>query len=93
MASLDVESLFTNIRLEKTTSVCCDSLFSNGVKVNNTNKIDFEKVLSKIYFYVSMNRFGLMNVLMNSNLHTTEDMLATYFCFVHLIILRNSRTI
>ena len=45
MASLDVESLFTNIRLEKTTSVCYDSLFSNDVKVNNTNKIDFEKVL------------------------------------------------
>ena len=38
-----------------------------------------------MHFYVSMNRFGLMNVLMNSNLHTTEDKLMTYlFCFVHL---------
>ena len=27
MASLDAESLFTNIPLEKTVSVCCDSLF------------------------------------------------------------------
>ena len=30
---------------------------------------------------------------MNSNLHTIEDTLMTYlFCFVHLIILRNSKT-
>ena len=42
--------------------------------------------------FVSMNKFGLMNVLMDSNLHTTEDMLMTYFCFVHLIILKNSKT-
>ena len=26
-----------------------------------------------MHFYVSMNRFSVMNVLMNSNLHTTED--------------------
>ena len=32
-ASLDVRSLFTNIPLEKTINVCCDSLFSNDVKV------------------------------------------------------------
>ena len=45
MASLDVETLFTNIPLEETASVCCDSLFSNDAKVNNINKIDFEKLL------------------------------------------------
>ena len=45
MASLDVESLFTNILLEETISVCCDSLFSNNAKVNNINRIDFEKLL------------------------------------------------
>ena len=125
MTSLDVKSLFTNIPLEETICVCCDSLFSNNAKVNNINRIDFEKFLratllnnffnfeGKIYkqidgvamgsplhptlantFYVSMNRFGLMNVLMNSNLHTTEEMLMTYsFCFVHLIISRNSKII
>ena len=38
MASLDVESLFTNIPLEKTVSVCCDSLFWN-------DKIHFGKPL------------------------------------------------
>ena len=42
MASLDV---FTNIPLEETISVCCDSLFSNDAKVNKINRIDFEKHL------------------------------------------------
>ena len=45
MASLDVGSLFTNISLEETISVCCDALFSNNAKVNNINRIDFEKPL------------------------------------------------
>ena len=29
----------------RATSVCCDSLFSNDAKVNNINRIDFEKLL------------------------------------------------
>ena len=33
MASLDVDSFFTNIPLEETISVCFDSLFSNDAKV------------------------------------------------------------
>ena len=45
MASLDVESLFTNIPLTEIISVCCDSLFSNDAKVNNINRIDFQKIL------------------------------------------------
>ena len=45
MTSLDVESLLTNIALEETISVCCDSLFSNHAKVNIINRIDFEKLL------------------------------------------------
>ena len=45
MASLDVESLFTNIPLERTTRVCCDFLCSNNAKVN-INRIDFEKLLT-----------------------------------------------
>ena len=115
MVSLDVESLFTNIPLEETISMCCDFLFSNDAKGDNINRIDFEKLLraalqnkffnfeGKIYkqillwqryFYVSMNIFALMNVLMNSNLYNTEDMFMTYlFCFVHLFILRNSKIV
>ena len=45
MASLDVEFIFTNIPLEETTSVCCDSLFSNDAKVSNIKNIDFKKLL------------------------------------------------
>ena len=48
MAGMEVEHLFTNIRLEETTSVCCDSLFSNNAKVNNINRIDFEKLLRAV---------------------------------------------
>ena len=46
MTSLDVKSLFTNMPLEETTGVCSDSLFSNDTKVNNINRIDFEKLLT-----------------------------------------------
>ena len=45
MASLDVEFIFTNIPLEETTNVCCDSLFSNDAKVSNIKNIDFKKLL------------------------------------------------
>ena len=42
--SLDGKSLFTNIPLQ-TISVCYDSLLSSDSKVNNINRIDFEKLL------------------------------------------------
>ena len=42
-ASLDLESLFTNVPLEETISVLSDSLFSYDAKNNNINTIDFEK--------------------------------------------------
>ena len=45
IVSLDVESLFTNIPLEETIRMCCDFLFSNDAKVDNINRIDFEKLL------------------------------------------------
>ena len=45
MASVDIKSLFTNIPLEETISVCCDSLCSNGTKVNKINRVDFKKLL------------------------------------------------
>ena len=58
MASLDVESLFTNIPLEKTISMCCDSLFCNDAKVDRIHfgkplraaiKIKFFNFIGKIY--------------------------------------------
>ena len=44
MSGLDVEPLFTNIPLEEILSVCSDSFFSYDAKVNNINRIDFEKL-------------------------------------------------
>ena len=45
MASLEVESLFTNIPLEETINISCDSLFGNEAEINNFNRNDFEKLL------------------------------------------------
>ena len=45
MASLDVESLFTNIPLKETINISCDSRFGSEAKVNNFSRNDFEKLL------------------------------------------------
>ena len=45
MASLDVECLFTNIPLEETRNISCDSLFGNEAKINNFSRNDFENLL------------------------------------------------
>ena len=64
MPSLDVESLLTNIPLEETISVCCDSLFSNNSKVSNINRIDFEKLLRAALQNNAFNFEGKINKLM-----------------------------
>ena len=45
MASLDVESLFTNISLEETIKISCDSLSDNEAEIKNFSRNDFEKLL------------------------------------------------
>ena len=45
MASLDVESLFTNIPLEETIKIYCDSLYKNRELLFNISKNQFEKLL------------------------------------------------
>ena len=45
MASLDVESLFTNIPLEETIKICCDSLYKNQELLCNIIKSQFQKLL------------------------------------------------
>ena len=45
MASLDVESLFTDISLKETIETCCDSLYKNQELLSNNNKNKFEKLL------------------------------------------------
>ena len=45
MASLDVEFLFTNIPLEETIKISCDSLYESQEFLCNISKIMFEKLL------------------------------------------------
>ena len=45
MASLDVESLFTNISLKKTIKFWCESLFKNLELLSNIIKNQFQKLL------------------------------------------------
>ena len=48
MASLDVESIFTDIPLEETINISCDSLFGNEAKINNFSRNDCEKLLRMV---------------------------------------------
>ena len=48
MASLDVDSLFTNIPLEETINICVDQLFLNNDKVNDLSKTEFHRLLSLV---------------------------------------------
>ena len=45
MASLDFESLSTNILFEETIKICYDSLYKNQELLSNINKNQFEKLL------------------------------------------------
>ena len=45
MASLDVESLFTNIPLEETTENCVNDLFFDKSKIDNLTKQDVPDLL------------------------------------------------
>ena len=45
MTSLDAESLFTNIPLEETIKICCNSLYNNQGLLSNIKKNQFEKLL------------------------------------------------
>ena len=84
MASLDVQSLFTNIPLEDTISVCCDSLFSNDAKVNNINRIDLEKLLraalqNNFFNFEGKNFIQIDGVAMGSPLGPT--LANAFLCF------------
>ena len=46
MASLDVESLFTNIPLDETIDIVTEKVFEKKKKVNGISKTDFKKLLS-----------------------------------------------
>ena len=42
MGSLDADSLFTNIPLEKTIDICANTLFENTEKVEGLSKIELK---------------------------------------------------
>ena len=46
MGCLDVDCLFTNIRLEETIDICANTLFENTEKVEGLSKIEFKELLS-----------------------------------------------
>ena len=106
--------------------MCCDSLFSNDAKLNNINRIDFEKLLRAALQNNFFNFEGKISkqvdrVAMGSPVGPTlanaflcfhekvwldecsDEFKLVYcrryvddifwFCFVHLIILRNSKNI
>ena len=46
MASLDVDSLFTNVPLEETINICVDELFKSNGSIHGLNKKQITKMLS-----------------------------------------------
>ena len=43
LASMDIESLFTNLSLNETIESCCDKLFSDNNFVSGLNRREFKK--------------------------------------------------
>ena len=55
MASLDVDSLFTNIHLDETINICIDNLYNGNENPTNITKFDFRNLLNshqRIIFYI-----------------------------------------
>ena len=46
MASLDVDSLFTNIPLDETIKICIDEVFKSEMTVSGLNKKEMFEMLS-----------------------------------------------
>ena len=86
IVSLDAEFLFTNIPLEETLNVCCDSLFSNDAKVNNINRIDFEKLLRAALennFFLSFSNCWNF-VFFKNSISILENKVLIYYFFYSL---------
>ena len=60
MASLDVDSLFTNIPLDETIDICVDNLYNDNENPPNTRKHDFRNLLNiatKESFFMFNNKY------------------------------------
>ena len=47
MASLDIESVFTNIPLQETIDLCVENLFKDRTHVDNLSKDSFRELLTR----------------------------------------------
>ena len=45
MASMDIESLFTNLPLDETIDICCDELFKDKQRVEGMNRREFRQLM------------------------------------------------
>ena len=60
MASLDIDSLFTNIPLDETIDICIDSLYNDKVSNSQILKDVFRNLLyvaTKVSFFMFKNKF------------------------------------
>ena len=60
MASLDVDSLFTNIPLDETIDICVDNLYKDNENPPNIPKYDFRHLLNiatKESFFMFNNKY------------------------------------
>ena len=46
MASLDVDSLFTNVPFDKTINICVNELFKSNISIHGLNKKQITEMLS-----------------------------------------------
>ena len=60
MASLDADSLFTNISLDETINICVDNLYNDNKNTSNIPKHDFcnlHNITTKESFYTFNNKY------------------------------------
>ena len=57
MSSFDIDSLFTNIPLDETINICCDTLFNSCTKVEGLTKSQLRDLL----YLVTKDSFRLFN--------------------------------
>ena len=101
MASLDVESLFTNTPLEETIKICCDWLYNNQELFSNISKNQFEKILraalcnnyilfdSIIYYLENFNEY--LNTKHANIKFTNETEVNGSLPFLDVLISQNNR--
>ena len=66
MASLDVDALSTNIPLDETIDTCLKKLFKTpDTLVKGISKNDFRDLLNFAYCIICLNKFIMINVLID----------------------------